>query len=60
MQQVSLQCDAQCSVQAVGTLPPDFGNITVLSTFNIQGNAFRGSLPREWGDPEKLTLLQNM
>lgn len=60
VQQVSLQCGAGCGVPAVGTLPPAFGDITVLSTFNLQGNAFRGRLPPEWGHPQKLTLLQNL
>jgi len=54
-----LPCDG-CPVQAAGTLPPQLANLTALTTLNLQGNAFRGSLPPEWGAPGALPELQNL
>ena len=53
------QCDG-CGVKAAGQLPPDMGRITSMTTLNLQGNAFHGTLPTLWGSIDnwpRLTVL---
>lgn len=55
----TLQCDG-CPVRAQGTLPPELAQLSAATTLNLQGNAFGGGLPQEWGNSSVLQDLQNL
>ncbi|GAB4815748.1 hypothetical protein N2152v2_002794 [Parachlorella kessleri] len=51
------QCDA-CGVRVAGTLPDDIGRVASLTTLNLQGNAFQGTLPASWGEQDTWPSLE--
>lgn len=55
----SLQCEG-CPVQAQGSLPAALADLAAATTLNLQGNAFGGGLPREWGAPGAMQAMQSM
>lgn len=40
---------AGCARQLEGTLPAVLANLTALTTLELGGNSFKGSLPASWG-----------
>jgi hypothetical protein len=56
----SLACGDECSLQAIGTLPPELGDMDTVTTFIIGGNRFHGPVPPEWGAAGKFPMLQSL
>lgn len=47
-------------MQAQGSLPAALADLAAATTLNLQGNAFGGGLPREWGAPGAMQAMQSM
>lgn len=45
---------------AEGTLPAELAGLSAATTLNLQGNAFRGSLPAQWAEQGALPALENL
>lgn len=55
-----MPCRSDCSVKAIGKLPPGLGSMDSLSSLDLQNNSFYSTLPPQWANPGQFPSLQNL